>query len=83
MKKLFVALMLMTSAFAGTLADDFETLLQEKLTFGGEVEVTYVSDAYVGYVVSFNVTSYGDTRGGWCYIVEEELQECNVDWFKK
>ena len=81
MKKIILAALMMSSAFAGNLSDEFRTLLQEKLSFSGTVEVTTVADAYVGYVVQFEVTSYGETRPNWCYIVDTEIVECQDDWF--
>lgn len=86
-KTIFLFLSLLTllgttnSAFAENLTSRYMLLLQTKLSFSGFVEVTDVVESREGHMVTFEVTSYGDTRGNWCYIVDFELVECREDWF--
>ncbi|MCR9205655.1 MAG: hypothetical protein NXH75_13815 [Halobacteriovoraceae bacterium] len=82
MKKAILAFILMSNIFAGNLTSEFESLLQENLSFPGKVEVTYIADAFgLHYQVYFNVTSYGETRPNDCEIKNGEILNCSEDWF--
>ena len=83
MKMITVFLLLLT---AQTFAADysyFEDLLQAKLGFSGQVEVTQVTPQSNGDFVVMEVRSYGEVRENWCLIEEGKVLQCMDNWFYK
>lgn len=64
------------------MVSEFQNLLQNKLGFSGQVEVVAVEDQGNDlFLVTVDVTSYGETRDNWCLVSRTDIIRCRENWF--
>lgn len=83
MKLILLACALLSSSLFAADYSFYESTLQSKLAFSGEVEVTNVVSQENGEFVTMEVTSYGETRTNWCLFEGAEIVQCMDNWFYK
>lgn len=83
MKLMLLACVLLSSSLFAADYSFYESTLQNKLAFAGQVEVTNVVSQENGEFVTIEVTSYGETRENWCLFQGSEIVQCMDNWFYK